>query len=184
MATDPKKPKVKSTKTVPAGLKKVGSNIMQKAKSFMQDKATGPNKITPANKPKAGGLKMGSAAPKTGGGTTPSKDNAKTKTFARNAGVKTMKSLGSNNATVATKGGTTSLATYYQGKSSTGQNVTVPNKVFAGKTPAQTDSIAMKDYNVPKGGFKKVTTSSYNATPKASLTAKTLKGTKVTAKKN
>ena len=69
MATDPKKPKVKSTKTVPAGLKKVGSNTMQKAKSFMQDKATGPNKMTPANKPKAGGLKMGSAAPKTGGGT-------------------------------------------------------------------------------------------------------------------
>jgi len=122
-------------------------------------------------------------APKTGGGTTPPKDNAKTKTFAKNAGVATMKSTGANNALVTTKGGTTNLTTYYQGKNRGGGSVTVPKEVFAGKTSAQVDSIANAKYNVAPGGFKKVTTSQYNPTPKASTTAKTMKGTKVTAKK-
>lgn len=116
-------------------------------------------------------------------GTTPPKDSAKTKTFAKNAGVATMKSTGANNATVTTKGGVTNLTTYYQGKSRTGENVIAPKEQFAGKTSAQVDSIASAKYNVPKGGFKKVTTSQYNPTPKASTTAKTMKGTKVTAKK-
>ena len=121
--------------------------------------------------------------PNTGGGTTPPKDNAKTKTFAKNAGVATMKSTGANNATVTTKGGTTNLTTYYQGKNRAGENVIAPKSDFAGKTSAQVDSIAAAKYNVPKGGFKKVTTSQYNPTPKASTAAKTMKGTKVTAKK-
>lgn len=178
MATDPKKPNVKSTKPVPAGLKKVGSNTMQKAKSFMQEKKSGPNKITAPSKGKAGGLKMGSAS-----GTTPG-DNQKTKTTARNMGTSTMKNLGSNNATVTTKGGRTELNTYYQGKDKSGASVTVPNRTFAGKTTAQVDSIA-NTMGVPKGGFKKVTTSTYRSnesmkTPKGTVTLKTAK---VTAKK-
>jgi hypothetical protein len=125
------------------------------------------------------------SAPKTGGGTTPPKDNAKTKTFAKNAGVKTMTNLGSNNATVVTKGGRTELATYYQGRDKSGSTVTVPNKTFAGKTTAQVDSIA-NTMGVPKGGFKKVTTSTYRSnesmkTPKGTVTLK--KPAKVTAKK-
>jgi hypothetical protein len=127
------------------------------------------------------------ATPKTGGGnstTTTPKDNQKTKTFAKNAGVNTMKNLGSNNATVQTKGGRTELNTYYQGKDKSGASVTVPNRTFAGKTAAQVDSIA-NTMGVPKGGFKKVTTSTYRSnesmkTPKGTVTLKTAK---VTAKK-
>ena len=124
------------------------------------------------------------AAIKTGTTPTP-KDNAKTKTFAKNAGVNTMKSLGSNNATVVTKGGRTELTTYYQGKDKSGRTITVPNKTFAGKTTAQVDSIS-NTLNVPKGGFKKVTTSTYRSnestkTPKGTVTFK--KPAKATAKK-
>jgi hypothetical protein len=182
MAPAPKKPAVKKSpldKPAPAGFKSLGSSTTQKAKNFMKGS---PNKITAPSKRQAGGVKMGAAAPKTGG-TTPPKDNAKTKTFAKNAGVSTMKSTGANNATVTTKGGTTNLTTYYQGKNRLGENVIAPKEMFAGKTSAQVDSIASARYNVPKGGFKKVTTSQYNPTPKASTTAKTMKGTKVTAKK-
>jgi len=76
MATDPKKPNVKSTKTVPAGFKKVGPAVSQKAKNFMKG-TTGPNKITPPSKTKSGGLKMGSAAPKTGGAASTTKTSGK-----------------------------------------------------------------------------------------------------------